>query len=155
MAEYTFCRRIRHEWWFMTPAREFSSWCRHVELYQLLTSNLSFVAGSQLEYWYDDWAKIVLDTLYCCGYYGSWLWLLRELSTPPSIESNRANMVDARLKLIDKLFSQQYLNEQTSPAVLIVNPTSSTWVEHRPCLLCYFQCWVVVDSSRNSQSQEP
>jgi streptogramin lyase len=38
---------------------------------------------------------------------------------PPSIESNRANMVDARLKFIDELFSQQILNEQSSPALLI------------------------------------
>ena len=38
---------------------------------------------------------------------------------PPTIESNRANMVDARLKFIDELFSQQFLNEQSSPALLI------------------------------------
>jgi len=38
---------------------------------------------------------------------------------PPNIEANRANMVDARLKLIDELISQQYLNEQSSPALLI------------------------------------
>jgi len=33
--------------------------------------------------------------------------------------SDRANMADARLKLIDELISQQYLNEQSSPALLI------------------------------------
>jgi len=43
-----------------------------------------------------------------------------ESCTPPAnIETNRANMVDARLKLIDELFAQQYLNEQSSPALLI------------------------------------
>jgi len=38
---------------------------------------------------------------------------------PANIETIRANMVDARLKLIDELFSQQYLNKQSSPALLI------------------------------------
>ena len=38
---------------------------------------------------------------------------------PGNIETDRANMVDARLKFIDELFAQQYLNEQSSPALLI------------------------------------
>jgi len=47
--------------------------------------------------------------------------MIRVDDTPGSanLEINRANMVDARLKLIDELITQQYLNGQSSIALLI------------------------------------
>ena len=38
---------------------------------------------------------------------------------PANIETNRQNMVEARLIFIDELFRQKYLNAQSSPALLI------------------------------------